>query len=76
MLASFWLTSTLGMKLQYPFDFKFHGRRFQFRAGLKVYKFLNHFKTRDAQQYGDSPQYGSFYNSVGRLYRLEGEFDF
>jgi hypothetical protein len=58
------------------FDFKFRGRHFQFRAGLKVYNILNHFNPRDVQQYGDSRQFGIFYNSVGRLYRLEGEFDF
>ena len=63
-------------KLQYPFDFRFRGRHFQFRAGLKVYNILNHFNPRDVQQYGDSRQFGVFYNSVGRLYRLEGEFDF
>ncbi len=66
----------LDTKIQYPFDFRFHGRHFQFRAGLKVYNLLNHFNPRDVQQYGDSRQFGVFYNSVGRLYRLEGEFDF
>ncbi len=66
----------LDAKIQYPFDFKFRGRRFQFQAGLKVYNILNHFNPRDVQQYTGSPQFGGFYNSVGRLYRLEGGFDF
>jgi hypothetical protein len=64
------------MKLQYPFDFKFRGRRFKFRAGLKVVNVLNHFNPRDVQQSLASPNFGRFYNSVGRLYRIEGGFDF
>jgi hypothetical protein len=66
----------LDMKIQYPFDFKFRGRRFQFRAGLKVINVLNHFNPRDVQQSLDSPRAGHFFNSVGRLYRIEGGFDF
>jgi hypothetical protein len=66
----------LDVKLQYPFDFKFRRWHFQFRAGLKVYNILNHFNPRDVQQYAGSDNYGVFYNSVGRLYRIEGAFDF
>jgi len=28
------------------------------------------------QQYTGSPSYGVFYNSVGRLWRVDGDFDF
>ncbi len=66
----------LDVKVQYPFDFTFRGRRFQFRAGLKVYNVLNYYNPRDVQQYANSRYYSVFYNSVGRLYRIEGEFDF
>ncbi len=66
----------LDAKLQYPFDFKFRKWRFNFRAGLKVFNVLNHFNPRDVQQYADSRYFGVFYNSIGRLYRLEGDFDF
>ncbi len=66
----------LDTKLQYPVDFKFHGHRIQFRAGVSVYNVLNHFNPRDVQQYFASPFYGGFYNSVGRLWRLDGDFDF
>jgi len=66
----------LDVKLQYPFDFKFRSWHFQFRAGLKVYNVLNHYNPRDVQQYAGSGNFGVFYNSVGRLYRIEGEFDF
>jgi outer membrane receptor protein involved in Fe transport len=66
----------LDTKLQYPVDFKFHGHRIQFRAGLTVYNGLNHFNPRDVQEYNASPLYGAFYNSVGRLFRIDGDFDF
>ncbi len=66
----------LDTKLQYPVDFKFRGHHIQFRAGLTVYNVLNHFNPRDVQQYFASPNYGDFYNSVGRLFRIDGDFDF
>jgi hypothetical protein len=66
----------LDVKLQYPFDFKFRRWHFKFRAGLKVFNVLNHFNPRDVQQYADSRNFGVFYNSIGRLYRIEGDFDF
>jgi hypothetical protein len=66
----------LDTKIQYPFDFKFRKWHFAFRAGLKVSNVLNHFNPRDVQQYVYSPHFGVFYNSIGRLYRLEGDFDF
>ena len=66
----------LDLRFQYPFDFKFRGHRVQFRAGPTVLNVLNYFNPRDVQQYIGSPNYGRFYNSVGRLWRLEGDFDF
>jgi hypothetical protein len=63
-------------KLQYPVDFKFHGHRIQFRFGLTVYNVLNHNNPRDVQEYYQSPYYGMFYNSVPRLWRIDGDFDF
>ena len=67
---------SLDTKFQYPFDFKFHGKRCQFRAGLSVLNVLNKFNPRDVQQYSASPNYGTFYNSIGRLLRIDGDFDF
>jgi hypothetical protein len=64
------------VKLQYPFDFKFRGHRIQFLGGLKVIDVTNHYNPRDVQQYLGSPNYGAFYNSVGRLWRIDGDFDF
>jgi hypothetical protein len=63
-------------KLHYPVDFKFHGHRIQFLAGLTVYNVLNHFNPRDVQQYYASPDYGVFYNSVPHLLRIDGDFTF
>jgi Carboxypeptidase regulatory-like domain/TonB dependent receptor/TonB-dependent Receptor Plug Domain len=66
----------LDTKIQYPVDFTFHGHRIQFRAGLTVYNVVNHFNPRDVQQYYASPNYGAFYNSIGRLFRIDGDFNF
>jgi TonB dependent receptor/Carboxypeptidase regulatory-like domain/TonB-dependent Receptor Plug Domain len=66
----------LDTKLQYPVDFTFRGHRIQFRAGLSVYNVLNHFNPRDVQEHDSSPNYGAFYNGVGRLFRINGDFDF
>ena len=66
----------LDTKLQYPVDFKFHGHRIQFRAGVTFYNVINHFNPRDVQEYSASPNYGAFYNSIGRLFRIDGDFDF
>jgi hypothetical protein len=60
----------LDVKLQYPVDF------IQFRAGLTIYNLIDHFNPRDVQQYFNSPAYGTFYNSVPRLWRLDGDFTF
>lgn len=64
------------VKFQYPVDFKFREHRIQFRAGLSILNVLNHANPRDVQQNLASPQYGTFYNSIGRLFRLDGDFDF
>jgi len=66
----------LDTKLQYPVDFTFRDHRIQFRAGLSVYNVLNYSNPRDVQEYYGSPNYGTFYNSVGRLWRIDGDFDF
>jgi len=66
----------LDTKLQYPVDFTFREHRIQFRAGLSIFNVLNHSNPRDVQEYVASPNYGTFYNSVGRLWRIDGDFDF
>jgi len=64
------------VKFQYPVDFTFRRHRIQFRAGLSILNVLNLANPRDVQQYTRSPNYGRFYNSVGRLWRIDGDFDF
>jgi len=66
----------LDTKFYYPVDFTFRKHRIQFRLGLSILNVLNHFNPRDVQQYGPSPNFGRFYNSVGRLFRIDGDFDF
>jgi len=66
----------LDVKFLYPVDFKFRGHRIQFRAGLSILNVINHAQPRDVQQNEASPFYGSFYNSVGRLWRFDGDFNF
>jgi hypothetical protein len=68
--------ASLDLKIQYPFNFKYKGHRIQFLGGLKVIDLTNHYNPRDVQQYLASPNYGVFYNSVGRLWRIDGDFDF
>jgi hypothetical protein len=43
---------------------------------VKVIDVTNHNNPRDVQEYLGSPNYGAFYNSVGRLWRITGDFDF
>ena len=64
------------VKLQYPVDFTYKKHHIEFRAGLTVYNVLNHYNPRDVQQYFSSPLYGTFYNSVPRLWRIDGDFTF
>jgi hypothetical protein len=64
------------VKVQYPVDFKFRGHRIQFRAGVSALDVLNYANPRDVQQNDASPHYGTFYNPIGRLWRIDGDFDF
>jgi hypothetical protein len=67
---------SLDTKFQYPVDFTYRKHRIQFRAGLSILNVLNYVNPRDVQQYTLSPNYGRFYNSIGRLWRIDGDFDF
>ena len=66
----------LDTKFQYPVDFTFRDHRIQFRFGVTFLNVLNHFNPRDVQQNSASPNYGTFYNGVPRLFRIDGDFDF
>jgi len=43
---------------------------------LSALDVLNYANPRDVQQNESSPHYGIFYNPIGRLWRLDGDFDF
>jgi hypothetical protein len=66
----------LDTKFQYPIDFTYRKHRIQFRFGLSILNVLNYSNPRDVQEYSLSPNFGRFYNSVGRLWRIDGDFDF
>lgn len=59
-------------------DFKvgFRGKEYKLRAGVKFFNLTNHFNPRDVQNNLDSPDFGTFYNSVSRKTRFKFEFNF
>ena len=59
-----------------PFRIKVHHHKPEIKAGLKVFNVTNHFNPRDVQQNIASPNFGDFYNGVGRQFRGKFEFNF
>ncbi|HUJ39678.1 MAG TPA: TonB-dependent receptor [Candidatus Acidoferrales bacterium] len=59
-----------------PFRVKFHHHKPVIRVGLKVFNVTNHFNPRDVQDNIASPNFGDFYNGVGRQFRGKFEFNF
>lgn len=59
-------------------DFKvgFRGKEYKLRAGVKFFNLTNHFNPRDVQNNLDSPDFGAFYNGVGRRTRYKFEIVF
>lgn len=59
-------------------DFKvgFRGKEYKLRAGVKFFNLTNHFNPRDVQNNLNSPDFGTFYNSVSRKMRFKFEFNF
>jgi hypothetical protein len=53
----------------------FH-RKYKAKIGLRVYNITSHGNPRDVQQNIFSPNFGQFYNSVGRQFRGKFEFEF
>lgn len=53
---------------------RFRNRSFGGRVGIKIFNVTNHFNPRDVQTNIDSTQFGSFYNGVGRSFRMKFEF--
>ncbi len=66
------------MSVRAPTHVKLHlfGHRPEMRAGIKVFNVTNHFNPRDVQQNILSPDFGAFFNGVGRKFRAKLEFNF
>lgn len=50
------------------------GKKYKMRAGFKIFNITNHWNPRDVQNNLAAPDYGVFYNSVPRQFRLKFEF--
>ncbi len=65
---------SLDFQLTREFHLKFMGKTRGLVVGVKVFDVTNHDNPRGVQNNIASPEFGSFYNSVGRLFR--GKFEF
>jgi outer membrane receptor protein involved in Fe transport len=52
----------------------FRGKKYKGRVGFKIFNITNHWNPRDVQQNIAAPDFGTFYNSVGRTFRAKFEF--
>lgn len=72
------LQVTKGVRIPVPkFKFipqKFRGKPIGGRVGVKLFNITNHFNPRDVQNNLGALDYGAFYNSVRRSFRLKFEF--
>lgn len=53
---------------------KFRGKKYPGRFGVKLFNITNHFNPRDFQNNIDANDFGTFYNSTRRAFRLKFEF--
>lgn len=53
---------------------KFRGKKYPGRFGVKLFNITNHFNPRDFQNNIDAKDFGAFYNSSRRAFRLKFEF--
>ena len=67
---------SLDFQLTREFHVKFMGKMRALRVGVKIFNVTNHDNPRDVQENIFAPDFGGFYNSVGRLYRGKFEFHF
>lgn len=67
---------SLDFQLTREFHVKFMGKMRGLRIGVKIFNVTNHDNPRDVQENLFAPNFGGFYNSVGRLYRGKFEFHF
>jgi len=68
--------ASLDVKLVRAFRIHWHRHHPVVKAGIKVFNLTNHFNPRDVQDNIASPNFGDFYNGVGRQFRGKFEFNF
>jgi len=68
--------ASLDVKFMRPFRIKVLGHKPTIYAGIKIFNVTNHFNPRDVQDNIASPNFGDFYNGVGRQFRGKFEFKF
>lgn len=76
--ADFRFDNFFSTDLQVFKDFKigFRRKEYRLRAGVKLFNLTNHFNPRDVQNNIDSPDFGTFSNSVSRKIRMKFVFNF
>ena len=67
------LFASLDFTFMKKVDIKFLKKVYHTQIGVKMYNITNHWNPRDVQANVDSPDFGTFYNSVGRVFR--GKFE-
>jgi len=67
---------SLDIQLTREFKVRVLGRTYRGEAGVKIFNATNNFNPRDVQGNVFSPNFGAFYNSVGRQFRAKLEFAF
>ncbi|MEM4251463.1 MAG: hypothetical protein QW828_06485 [Candidatus Bathyarchaeia archaeon] len=67
---------SLDLQIVRPVTIPFRGKKIKARVGLKFFNLGNHFNPRDVQSNLDSPNFGTFYNSIPSTIRGKFEFDF
>jgi hypothetical protein len=65
---------TLDLLVMKGLKIPFRGKKYKGRAGVTFFNVTNHWNPRDVQNNLASPQFGTFYNSMGLSLRLKFEF--
>ena len=65
---------TLDVLVMKGLKIHFRGKKYKGRAGFTIFNITNHWNPRDVQNNLASPQFGTFYNSMGISMRLKFEF--
>jgi hypothetical protein len=66
--------ASLDMQVMKDVSIPVFGKHYKGRVGFKVFNVTNHWNPREVQSNLGSPDFGTFYNSVGRQFRIKFEF--